>query len=68
MNSYGHILVPKRESYVPKVTNLACFGPKPYLKTSKAQFFFIYQNDCLVEIIEAKKRVKNFKWGAVMVT
>ena len=39
MSSYGNILVPKREIWVPKIANLGCFGPKPYLKTPNARKF-----------------------------
>ena len=44
MSLFGHILVPKREILVPQITSLGCFGPKPYPKMSKAQFF-VDQND-----------------------
>ena len=39
MSSYGHILVPKHESLGPKIANIDCFGPKPYLKTPDARQF-----------------------------
>ena len=62
MSSFGHILVPKREIKVAKVTNLGCFGPKQYLKTPKAEFFFD-QNYCWVEMIKEDKLVENLRWG-----
>ena len=58
MSSYGHILVPKPEILVPKIANLGCFGPKPYLKMPNARNF-LDQNDCWVEIIKGEKGVKN---------
>ena len=67
MSSYGHILVPKREILVPKIANLGCFGPKPYLKTPNARKF-LDQNDRWVEIIKGEKRVENLRCGAAMVT
>ena len=67
MSSYGHILVPKHESLGPKIANLGCFGPKPYLKTPNARKF-LDQNDCWVEIIKGEKGVENLSWGLAMVT
>ena len=67
MSSYGHILVPKRETLGPKIANLGCFGPKPYLKTPNARKF-LDKNDCWVEIIKGEKRVENLRCGAAMVT
>jgi hypothetical protein len=67
MSSYGHILVPKRESLGLKIINLGCFGPKPYLKTPNARKF-LDQNDRLVKITKGEKRVENLRCGAAMVT
>ena len=67
MSLFGHILVPKSEILVPNIINLGCFGPKPYFKMPKGQFFFD-QNDCWGEMIEEEKRVENFRCGATMVT
>ena len=62
MSSFGHILVPKHDLKVPKITNLLCFVPKPYLKTPKVQFFVIN----MIAGVEGEKRVENFRRGAAM--
>ena len=62
MSSYGHILVPKHEIKVLKITNLGCYVPKPYLITAKAHIFFLNQNDCWLETIKGEKRVQNLRW------
>ena len=67
MSSYGHILVPKHESLGPKITNLGCFGPKPYLKTPNARKF-LDRNHRWVEKIKGEEREKNLSWGLAMVT
>ena len=67
MSSYGHILVPKHESLGPRIANLGCFGPKPYLKTPNARTF-LNQNHCWVKIIKGEKQVENLRCGAAMVT
>ena len=64
MSSFGHILGSKHDLKVPKITNLVCFVPKPYLKTPKAQFFVIN----MIAGVEGKKRVENFRRGAAMLT
>ena len=67
MSSYGHILVPKHEISVPKIANLDCIGPKPYLKTPNARKF-LDQNDCWVEIFKGENWVENLRCGAAIVT
>ena len=67
MSSYGHFLVPKHEILGPKIVNIGCFGPKPYLKTSNPRSF-LDQNYRWVEIIKGDKGVENFTWGSAMVT
>ena len=66
MSSYGQILVPKRQSLVPKTANLGWFGPKPYLKTPNA-CKFLDQNYHWVEIIKGEKRVENLIWGVDLI-
>ena len=51
---------------MPKIINLGCCGPKPYLKTINKRDFF-NQNYCWVDIIKEEKRVENFRCGAAMV-
>ena len=67
MSSYGYILVPKREILGPKIANIDCFGPEPYLKTPNAHKF-LDQNDRTVKIIKGEKRVESLRCGAAMVT
>ena len=67
MSSYGHILVPKHESLGPKIANLGCFGPKPYLKMPNAHKFWD-QNDCWVKIIKGEEGIENLSWGPAMLT
>ena len=60
MSLFGHFLMPKCEIQVSKITNLGCFGLKPYLKMPKAQFY-VDQNYCWVEMIKGEKRVENLR-------
>ena len=62
ISSFRHILVPKCEIYLAKITNLGYFRPKPYLKTAKAQFI-LDQNYCWVKIVKGEMRVEIWDAG-----
>ena len=42
---YELILVPKHEIVVPKIANLGCFNPEPYLKWPNARKFLNQNGD-----------------------